>query len=167
MARWNGTLLKRLPQPVEVLPGSECGNCEDEPDAPHRLVVAAKWAPDPDDVFYHNPETGRSLAAEYLCPNCGLVFENSYYDASTGNNFYSERPDLLLDPRCYMCHEVGKPRTQLSDEFHWQWVCDECSRKEPADAPCMYCRTMTTPRIAHSHGRFVCANCVTRVEAHQ
>ena len=158
MARWNRTLMERLPRPVEVLSGSECAGCEYDPDAPIRLVVAAKWAPDPDDVFYHDPDTGPNLAAEYLCPNCGMVYANIYEGASNGNNFHSERPDLLLDPRCYMCHAVHKPRTQL-EAFYWQWVCDECSLKEPADPPCAYCQTMDTPRVPYRYSLFTCENC--------
>ena len=119
MARWNKDLTARLREPIEVARGGGaiCYAClgeEDETsDKAVRLVVAAKWfeeseyhCPDniPEDtelVVREIPHThnegcergGRYVrverTAEYLCPQCGLVYENLYWGGMDG-------PNLLL-----------------------------------------------------------------------
>ena len=86
MARRNPGLLALLPLPLERLPDSDCGACDSV-----GLVVAAKWPALPEDRWVSE------ASAEYLCYDCGLVFENSYHGALDGPNWHPARPDDLLD----------------------------------------------------------------------
>ena len=123
MGRWNKDLMARLVEPIELArgEGAICYAClgeEDETsDKAVRLVVAAKWfeeneyhCPDniPDDVelvireipHTHNEgceQGGRYVrverTAEYLCPQCGLVYANSYEEETAGPNLFLTREE--------------------------------------------------------------------------
>ena len=123
MARWNKDLMARLPEPIELAVGggATCYAClgeeEQTPDNTVRLVVAAKWY---EDSEYHCPDNipqdvemvvrevphthnegceqgGRYVRveriAEYLCPQCGLVYANLYQGEMAGPNLFLTREE--------------------------------------------------------------------------
>lgn len=125
MARRNPTLSGRFPLPLEEL--GECAAC-DRDGKTVVLIVAAKWH---DTLWYRHrdpmcPDGGHLIAdpsAEYYCPECHLVYENTYVGPMGGPNFFATRRAAF--------EFLGKPHARVPFPMVDLRPCDQGTDRPP------------------------------------